>query len=386
MDHQKAISVDGSLSFLYDRFILALPCRSRPPSSTSTMIPRLSRLIRRPTFLNDRLAAIPSEISLQTSLEGLSGFVLALLIGGIALAGSAEAQDKRAGNTMYVRAGVSITDYSGDADGTLGTDNVTNVGDLLFDTRKFTAGDAVPYALSGELGYRVSPALDVGLGYSFGKYAFIHGRPFTMREGPPGTGGDLGTVRHTVRLLGRYTLKAEDWTVAPYFDGGVTATFGGHSPGVGPSAGAGLDVVLNDHTSLFLETRFHLIVDDTAVDGLGTGTPVDALTEGPTLGVRYNVGSTETPPRILALECPTDVRAVDSVSLIARVNAEETGRPLDTQWSFDDGRTASGQMVSHAFGRLGTYDVTFTARNDAGSARASCTVTVTARKTACRPY
>ena len=350
------------------------------------MINRLSRVFRRQAFLTDPRAAISSESSPRTILKDLPGFVLALLIGCIALAGPAEAQDKRAGNTMYVRVGASITDYSGDADGTLGTDNVTNAGDLLFDTRKFTAGDAFPYALSGELGYRVSPALNVGLGYSFGEYAFIHGRPFTMREEPPGTGGDLGTVRHTVRLLGRYTLKADDWTVAPYLDGGVTAMFGGRWPGFGPSAGAGLDIVLNDQTSLFLGTRFHLIVDDTAVDGLKTGTPVDGLTEGPALGVKYNVRSPDTPPRILALECPTDVRAVDSVSLVARVNAEETNRPLDTQWSFDDGRTASGQVASHTFGRPGTYDVTFTARNDAGSARASCMVTVTTRKTACRPY
>lgn len=174
------------------------------------MINRLSRVFRRQAFLTDPRAAISSEISPRTILNDLPGFVLALLIGCIALAGPAEAQDKRAGNTMYVRVGASITDYSGDADGTLGTDNVTNAGDLLFDTRKFTAGDAFPYALSGELGYRVSPALNVGLGYSFGEYAFIHGRPFTMREEPPGTGGDLGTVRHTVRLLGRYTLKADD--------------------------------------------------------------------------------------------------------------------------------------------------------------------------------
>ena len=66
-----------------------------------------------------------------------------------------------------------------------------------------------------------------------------------------------------------------------------------------------------------------------------------------------------------------------------RLRAE---RPRDAQWSFDDGRATSGQGASHTFGRPGTYDVTFTARNDAGSARASCPVTVTTRKTACRPY
>lgn len=320
--------------------------------------------------------ASPPEDSFWKIEGNQLGFVLALLVGCIALARPAGAQDKRPGNMIYVRAGASITDYSGDADGAPGTDDATDAGDLLFDTRKFTDGDTLPYALSGELGYRVSSAFDIGLGYQFGEYAFIHGRPFTTREGSPGKGGDLGTVRHTVRVLGRYTFKANDWTVAPYLDGGINATFGGRTPGFGPSTGAGLDIRLDDHTSLFLETRVNVVINDDAVDGLETGTPVDALTKGPALGIRYNVRSTGTTPRLLALECPTDVRAVEPVSLTARTNAEDASRPVNIQWAFGDGRTASGRTVSHTFGRPGTYSVTAAARNDAGTARKSCSVTV----------
>lgn len=304
------------------------------------------------------------------------GFALAFLLGCIALAGPAEAQDKRTGNTFYVRAGVSISDYSGDADGKPGTDEVTDIDDFLFDSSKFTEGGVFPYTLTGELGYRVSPAFDVGLSYRFGQYAFIHGRPFTTQAGPPGKGGDLGTVRHTIQVLGRYTFNADDWTVAPYLDGGVNATFGGHTPGFGPSVGVGFDVLLSDHTSLFLEVRSSIIIDDDAADGLETATPVDALTEAPALGVRYNLRSPKTPPRLLALDCPADVRTADSVSFTTRINAEEASRPVEIRWSFGDGRTATGRTVSHTYGRPGTYDVTVSARNATGTARTSCSVTV----------
>lgn len=299
------------------------------------------------------------------------------LVGCVTLVGSAEAQDKRAENTFYLRAGASITDYAGDADGAPGVDEVTDAGDFLFDTEKFTDGGVFPYSLSGELGYRFSSAVDIGLAYQFGQYAFIHGRPFTTRAAPPGKGGDLGTIRHTIQALGRYTFKANDWTVSPYVDGGVNVTFGGYTTGFGPSIGIGFDVLLGDHTSLFLETRSSIILNDDAADGLETDTPVDALTHAPALGVRYDLRSPETPPRVLALECPTDVRATEEASFIARINAEEVSRPLEVQWAFDDGRTTTGRTVSHTFSRPGTYDVAVTARNDAGTARASCSVTVT---------
>ncbi len=322
--------------------------------------------------------SFPPKISIREK----SGFILAFLpvwialAGCIALARPAEAQDKRAENTFYFRAGASISDYAGDSNGEPGVDNITGMGDFLFDTSKFNEGDVFPYTLSGELGYRTSPAVDVGLSYRFGQYPFVHGEPFTTREASPGKGGDLGTGRHTIQVLGRYTFKANDWTVAPYLDGGVSLTFGGHTTGFGPSVGVGFDVLLGDHTSLFLETRSSIIADDDAIDGLETATPVDALIEAPALGVRYDIRSPKKPPRLLALECPTDVQATESASFVARVNAEEASRPLEVQWSFGDGRTASSRTVSHTFGRPGAYDVTVTARNDAGTARTSCLVTV----------
>jgi len=288
----------------------------------------------------------------------------------------AQAQDKRTGDTFYLKAGVGLSDYAGDSDGDADTDDVTDDYDFMFDTEKFTDGDVFPYTLSGELGYQISSALGASLGYRFGQYPFVSGLPFTVNPGPPGEGGDLGTVRHTVQLLGRYTFMAEDWTVAPYLDVGVGVSFGGNTPGIGPSIGAGFDVLLSDRTSLFLESRSSFILDDAAADGLNTETPADALSKILSLGVRYNL-SRRTPPRILALNCPKKVRATESLTLTARVNGEKVFRPVEYQWRLGDGETASGLTVSHTYSQQGTYEVTFTARNDAGRARQSCTINAT---------
>ena len=114
---------------------------------------------------------------------------------------------------------------------------MTDRNDFLFDSDKFTDGDVFPYVLSGELIYQISPAFGASFGYRFGQYPFVPGVPFTVDPDLTGEGGDLGTVRHTIQLLGRYTLKAKDWTVAPYLDAGLGVSFGGNTPGVGPSVG-----------------------------------------------------------------------------------------------------------------------------------------------------
>lgn len=309
----------------------------------------------------------------------LSAFTVILLVGCLAPGGQVEAQDKRSGDVFYIGAGASITDYAGDADGKPGTDALTDRRDFLFDTERFTDGGVFPYSLSGELGYRLSPAFSAGLAYRFGQYAFIHGRPFTTQDGPPGSGGDLGTVRHTIEALGRYTLKAEDWTVAPYLSGGLAAVLGGRRTGIGPSVGVGIDVAVGDRTSLFLEVRSSVVIDDEAADGIETSTPVDALSDFPAVGVRRTLRSEKTPPRVLGLECPTEPQVGTSVSFSARLNAEEMTRPVEVRWRFGDGRSASGQTVSHAYGRPGTYEVVATARSEAGTAEASCSVTAAPR-------
>lgn len=286
------------------------------------------------------------------------------------------AQSRRAGSTVYVKVGAGLSDYAGENDGTPVLDDITDVGEF-FDLEKFRDSGPFPYAVVGEVGYQFVPALGVGLGYQFGQYPFADGIPFTTDPTLPGAGGDLGTARHVLQALGRYTFKAKDWIVAPYLDAGVNATFGGKTPAFGPSVGVGIDVSLGDRTSLFFESRVNFTLGDEAVDGIDTETPLDALSALPVLGFKRTVHRPATPPRVLALNCPATLQAQASAAFTARINVEEATRPIRTEWTFGDGTTGSGDTVSHTFQAPGTYTVTFTARNDAGTARETCTVEVT---------
>ena len=53
-----------------------------------------------------------------------------------------------------------------------------------------------------------------------------------------------------------------------------------------------------------------------------------------------------------------------------------TGEPDTLIWSFDDGGTASGSVVSHSFAEAGSYEVSLTASNEAGPNATSAVITV----------
>lgn len=285
-----------------------------------------------------------------------------------------QAQPVRADDTFYLKFGGGLSDYAGGNDGTATLNPTPDIAEF-FDTRKFSEGP-FPYALAGEMGYQFSPELGIGLGYQFGQYPFASGRPFTVRDDLTGVGGDHGTIRHTIQLLGRYMIGAENWTVSPYLDTGLNVSLGGYTTAVGPVYGAGLDVSLSGRTSLFLETRINVTFPDEATDGIDSDRPFDALSALPTLGLKYTFKRPPVPPRVIALNGPEEVRAGESASFRARVNEEDATRPLTYRWEFGDGRTASGITTSHVYNRPGTFDVTFTARNEDGAARDSLSVTV----------
>jgi len=320
---------------------------------------------------------------ISSHLARAASLLVALLIGTTILVASADAQPVRAGETFYLKFGAGLSDYAGDASGPdFGSNRgpntpepITGIGDL-FDTNKFTEGGPFPYTLSGEVGYQFSPEFGVGLGYQFGQYPFVHGRPFTVQNDLPGTGGDLGTVRHTVQLLGRYMLKAETWTFSPYIDTGLNATFGGHTTALGPFGGLGVDVSVGDRTSLFLETRLNLTLGDESIDGIDNGGEPDLLSALPAVGLRYTFKKPAVSPRILALNGPAEVEVDESTPFTARTNDAEATRPLSYQWDFGDGRSGAGLTASHTYDQPGEYIVTFTARNEAGTARDSLAVEV----------
>ena len=309
-------------------------------------------------------------------IQGIRHFLLAILVGLIGVVPQAEAQPVRAGDTFYVKFSGGLSDYAGENSGRLVQDETTGIEEL-FDTRKFTDGEVFPYMLAGEIGYQFSTAWGAAVGYQFGQYPFASGVPFTTDGDPTtGRGGDLGTVRHTVQLLGRYMVGAEEWTVSPYLDTGINVSLGGYAPGVGPLVGMGLDVSLGGRTSLFFEGRINVTLGDEATDGIDSGDPFDALSALPSLGLKYTFRRPAVAPRIIALEGPAEVKVGESASFTARVNEAEATQPLTYQWQFGDGRTTPELEASHVYNQPGTYDVTFTARNEAGTARDSLSVQV----------
>ncbi|WP_263784472.1 PKD domain-containing protein [Salinibacter grassmerensis] len=309
---------------------------------------------------------------LQRSLYSL---LLAAVLFGLAFSPPAQAQSKRAGDTFYIKLGGGLSDYAGDNDGSLGLDQTTELREF-FDTRKFTERAAFPYVLVGELGYQFSPEFGLGLGYQFGQYPFADGVPFTTTSSAPGQGGDLGQSRHTVQLLTRYMVGASGLRVSPYVDAGLNLSLGGRSPGIGHLVGIGVDVSLTDRTSLFVESRLNFTFLDDAVDGITSETRADALSALPAIGLKYTFDRPAVPPRILELNGPAEVTAGEAAAFAARVNEEEATRPLSYEWTFGDGRTATGLTPSHVYNAPGTYAVAFAARNDAGTAIDSLTVEV----------
>jgi PKD repeat protein len=286
--------------------------------------------------------------------------LLALLFSGL-VSLPAQAQVERPSDAFYIKAGAGISDYLGDATGTSG------FGDA-FDTDKYDES-AFPFAALGEIGYQTSPSFGIGLGYQFGQHPLADNRE---NEFP----GSVGTIRHVVQVLGRYTFRAQDWTVAPYVDGGANVSFGGESTGIGYSVGLGLDAAVSSRTSIFLEGRFNAAFDDQATDGIDGSASGDALNPFPVAGVKVSLYSSPTPPRVLSLDGPTSVQTGEERTYAASVNAEEADRPLTYQWDFGDGSTGSGMTAAHTFQDPGTYTVRFTASNEAGEASQTLTVTV----------
>ena len=200
----------------------------------------------------------------------------------------ANAQPLRSGSTFYLEFGAGLSDLAGDDDASPTPDTNGLVGDF-FDVKKFRDGGAFPYALMTEVGYRVLPELEIGLGYQFGQYPFASGLPLTARNDLPGEGGDLGTARHTFQLVGRYMLRTGEEAASPYFQMGISGTFGGYRIALGPLAGLGVNVILTNRMSLFFETRFNLTFPDKAINGIEGGEPFDVVSALPLLGVKYTI-------------------------------------------------------------------------------------------------
>ena len=293
-----------------------------------------------------------------TALSAGGTVLLAGLLLGVLLP-SAHAQSRRADDVFYGRLGGGLSGFTSDPSSWRPTHP--------FGGETFSRGAGLPFVFVGEVGYQFSPRWALGVGVQGGNYPV---------EVYPEIEGISDSYRYTPRALGRYTIARG--AVAPYVDLGVHATLGGDRPptsiGGGPSVGGGVDIRLGRAASLYVESRVNLTVPSGAVDGSDSGTRFDVT--GQLLGVGLEVHLTApTPPRIIRLEGPDTLDAGTPVTFAATVNGEAADRPLDYQWDFGDGATATGRTATHTYDRPGRYVVSFSARNRAGTAEASTAVT-----------
>lgn len=296
----------------------------------------------------------------RTLSLSLLSFILAFAFTSLAV-DTAEAQTKRAGDTFYLRAGVGIADYAGEY-------SPVNEFSDIFDSDKFD--ESFPFSVTGEFGYKFNPNFGIGLGIQYGDYQFA--------DGPPRGEGAESLGITTTYLTGRLGLGAQSWTISPYADLGVHASFGGESTAIGPTVAGGFDAVVSRHTSLFIEARSHVTFDGEAIDGVEQGEySIDALTVMPTLGVKYAFQPATTAPVIFSIDGPAELDTGESGTFTATVNEDEVTSPVSYQWNFGDGSAGSGLLANHSFNQSGEYEVTFTASNEAGEVSETLSVEVT---------
>lgn len=272
-----------------------------------------------------------------------------LLLIGIAVALTttsawAQQQSMRADRAFYAKVGPGFSDYSGDFD------------PKPFDFNEFDGSgtDGFPWEVSAELGYQFSPGFALGTGYRLGNFPLVE--------------NNIGSnpIRHTAMLMTRYTLGGAVWRLAPYADLGGNLTFGGESVGYGPSGGLGLDLALNERSSIYLESRTHWTFDDEALDGADTGNSFDAATTLLGVGFKYTFAPRERAPQVLALDGPASVETGSAATYTATLAPKAT-EPVTYRWSFGDGTTGTGATASHTYRRPGTYTVSVDASNSAGT-------------------
>ena len=299
----------------------------------------------------------------------LTGVLLLLTVG------AALAQNLRPEQTFYIKPYLGFSNYLGENDA-----SPFDFGDWGVDD-KF-----IPYSAALEVGYQASRSFGIGVAYQVADYPSILGSVNDQRS-------ELGdyTRRHTAQLLLRYTFAANTARIAPFLEAGAQGTVGYTTfdgedlTGFGPLVGAGLDILLNDRTSLFVEGISNLNFGDIAADGAGDDPDADVELERIAsfdvlssigVGLKLNFKRAFTPVEVLAIDGPADLEAGDEGTFSATTNDEIATQPIEYRWDWGDGTTATGLLATHSYESAGTYTVTFTASNDGATDSETMTVTV----------
>jgi outer membrane protein OmpA-like peptidoglycan-associated protein len=284
---------------------------------------------------------------------------------------SASAQSLRADGTVYLKARVGVNHYGGDRDNNPDNDLQTFI-------------DNVGFSVGGELGYATrfgqsSLGGALGLTYYGGQYTMINFNESNVL--PVIDHNTSSDWRHTVGLMGRLNFFYPN-RISPYLQAGAGYTFGKINDniegGFTPMGGLGLDIALTDRIGLFLEGTLIASIDDEALDLNANEDDMDFLAFAGG-GLRINFRSPFVPVQVIALECPTTLQAGETATFSASTNIDRASPPVEFRWNFGDGTTATGEVATHSFATAGTYTVNFTASNQAGrgTSTRSCTVTVT---------
>jgi len=107
-----------------------------------------------------------------------------------------------------------------------------------------------------------------------------------------------------------------------------------------------------------------------------------------TVTSQQSVTVTSPPPPPLSASFTFKPSSPDAGQAVSFIGSASGGvSPYSYSWSFGDGGTASGSLVSHTFQSAGTYTVILTIKDSAGQiAKSSQTITVNARPSASISY
>jgi hypothetical protein len=177
----------------------------------------------------------------------------------------------------------------------------------------------------------------------------------------------------------------------------ITATYVNHDPTGDVSSGSGGSTTQSHALNVppgFVNAAggdYHLLYNSALVD---TGNPA-ALPPGTTdlegnprpvngsgVGPIVDIGAYEyqrPAPTVSAMAGVPTANTAQTVSFTANASVSDPGDPVAVTWSFDDGATASGSSVTHAFSTPGAHTATATATAGNGlAASQGVTVTVSA--------
>jgi PKD repeat protein len=300
----------------------------------------------------------------------------------------AQKADPRADSGPFGNIRVGLSSYGGDRD----ADNGTSVFKPQFGDKGF--------ALGIEAGMILSRAFSFSIGYQFADYPRLSENTVQTEDGSdlfPLLHESTSTKRGTIPLLLKWMIMPGGF-FSPYLNAGGNLTLGTYRPQVGekesqmafgPSFGIGFDFVVTRHNSFFLETTYHMTMNDFKVDaGETTFAEVQPTSsEAPTsntsfdilsfwgIGIRHTIKPACGPPTINNVQVPGRVDLGEPAALSLTID-DMACEPVDVSWDLGGGAMASGIGASHMFSTPGTHTINVTATNSAGSATGTATIQV----------